>query len=383
MTGRARAPLGLDELRRYALGRSLFPPTSLSRAITRLGFVQMDPIRAPARAQDLTLRHRVHDYRAGDLERRYARLAIEEDFFINYGILPRATQRLMHPRTARTEWPPARWDQARAVLAFIEARGVVHPREVDAAFDHGRVRNWFGGNSRASTELLDGMHHRGLLRVARREAGIRLYAAPRLAPVPQAPAGADAGEVVEAPDPDVALDALVDVAVACYAPLPAATLSRFVMWLGTVAAPQWRDRRGAALERAKRRLGQATVDGCRWYWPAAERPASRRYDAGALDGTVRLLAPFDPVVWDRERFERFWGWAYRFEAYTPAPKRQRGYYALPMLWRDQVIGWANATVREGALLLEPGYVSGRPPSEAAFRSALVDEEGRLASFLGL
>jgi uncharacterized protein YcaQ len=55
----------------------------------RLGFVQADPIRAPARAQDLTLRHRVRDYRAGDLERRYPRLAIEEDFFVNYGFLPR------------------------------------------------------------------------------------------------------------------------------------------------------------------------------------------------------------------------------------------------------------------------------------------------------
>ncbi len=56
---------------------------------------------------------------------------------------------------------------------------------------------------------------------------------------------------------------------------------------------------------------------------------------------VRLLAPFDPVVWDRRRFEAFWGWAYRFEAYTPAPRRVRGYYALPLLWRDQVIGWGN------------------------------------------
>ena len=60
----------LDQLRRYAVARSLFPPTTLARAIARLGFVQADPIRAPARAQDLTLRHRVKDYRAGDLVRR-------------------------------------------------------------------------------------------------------------------------------------------------------------------------------------------------------------------------------------------------------------------------------------------------------------------------
>ena len=66
--------LTLDHLRRYAISRSLFKPTQLKRAIDRLGFVQADPIRAPARAQDLTLRHRVKDYRAGDLEARYPRL---------------------------------------------------------------------------------------------------------------------------------------------------------------------------------------------------------------------------------------------------------------------------------------------------------------------
>ena len=98
----------LDDLRRYALSRSLFKPTTLPQAIARLGFVQADPIRAPARAQDLTLRHRVQGYRAGDLERRYSRLAVEEDFFVNYGFLPRATHALMHPRTPRTAWPAAR-----------------------------------------------------------------------------------------------------------------------------------------------------------------------------------------------------------------------------------------------------------------------------------
>ena len=93
-------PLTLDDLRRYAVARTLFAPTTLGRAITRLGFVQADPIRAPARAQDLTLRHRVKNYLAGDLERRYATLGVEEDFFVNYGFLPRAHHTLMHPAHA-------------------------------------------------------------------------------------------------------------------------------------------------------------------------------------------------------------------------------------------------------------------------------------------
>ena len=56
----------LDDLRRYAVVRSLFAPTTLARAIDKLGFVQADPIRSPARAQDLVLRHRVKAYRVGE-----------------------------------------------------------------------------------------------------------------------------------------------------------------------------------------------------------------------------------------------------------------------------------------------------------------------------
>ncbi len=304
----------LDSLRRYAVARTLFTPTTLARAVERLGFVQADPIRAPARAQDLTLRHRVKGYCAGDLERRYPKLDIEEDFFVNYGFLPRATQALMHPRTPRTVWPESRLTKANAVLAFVRSLGVAHPREVDAQFGHGAARNWFGGSSNASTQLLDDMHYRGMLRIAGRVSGVRTYAACE----PHEPFAAVAG-------PAQALDALVDVIVRKYAPLPERSLGELISHLRG-GAPQWVEYRQATFQRAKLRLASAKVDGVTWYWPADESPASRRHAAGDV---VRLLAPFDPVVWDRRRFEIFWGWAYRFEAYTPAAKRVRGYYALP------------------------------------------------------
>ncbi|HEY4971735.1 MAG TPA: crosslink repair DNA glycosylase YcaQ family protein, partial [Steroidobacteraceae bacterium] len=240
----------LEHLRRYAIARSLFKPTTLARAIRKLGFVQADPIRAPARAQDLTLRHRVAGYRAGDLERLYPKLALEEDFFVNYGYLPRANHQLMHPRTARTVWTAARAEQAAAVLAFVRARGAVHPREVDAHFAHGKVSNWFGGSSNASTQLLDVMHYRGLLRVARREGGTRIYAAREPAALPDPAA---------IPDPATAsarMDALVDVVVHKYAPLPARSLGQLLSLLGG-GAPQWRGQRAEALARAKQRLAGA------------------------------------------------------------------------------------------------------------------------------
>lgn len=357
-------PTSIDQLRAYTVARSLFAPTTLARAIANLGFVQADPIRAPARAQDLTLRHRVKDYRAGDLERRYPKLDIEEDFFVNYGFLPRATHHLMHPRTPRTAWTKARWAQAHAVLEFVREHGIVHPRDVDAHFQHGKVRNWFGGSSNASTQLLDGMHYRGLVRIAGRDGGVRLYAARE----PHPP--------VE--DPQAALDQLVDVVVHKYAPLPQRSLSELISHL-RYGAPQWADDRRAAMKRAIARLGQTQVDGVTWFWPADESPAAKKHEPA---DKVRLLAPFDPVVWDRHRFELLWGWAYRFEAYTPAPKRVRGYYALPLLWRDQVIGWANLCVQGDALVSDLGFVGARPRS-ALFKQALEQELDSMRGFLGL
>jgi uncharacterized protein len=387
----AVAPITLNTLRRYAVARTLFTPTTLPAAIKRLGFVQADPIRAPARAQDLTLRHRVKGYCAGDLERRYAALGIEEDFFVNYGFVPRATQALMHPRTPRVVWPAARVAQAQAVLAYVRARsggksigersgeGAVHPREVDAHFAHGRATNGFGGSSNASTQLLDAMHYRGMLRIAGRVSGVRTYALSMATS-----ALFEQQEAIEPPiSPDQAMDALIDVIVHKYAPLPERSLAGLIALLLRGGVPQWHALRPSALARAKLRLGSAMLDGVSWYWPQGESPMSARYQhQDAPADSVRLLAPFDPLVWDRRRFELLWGWAYRFEAYTPASKRVRGYYALPLLWRDQVIGWGNLAVADGALTADLGYVAGKPPREKVFKSALDDELARMREFLG-
>ena len=356
----------LDALRRYAIARTLFKPTTLPRAIQRLGFVQADPIRAPARAQDLTLRHRVKDYRAGDLERRYARLPVEEDCLVNYGFLPREHLALMHPREPRRVWDVATRRRAADVLAFVRERGPVHPREVDQHFAHGSVRNYWGGSSNASTQLLDGLHYRGLLRVQRRDAGIRVYAAVEHPPADDSPDGRMRRAA-----------ALVDLIVRKYAPLPAASLTYLARLLG-YGAPHLSTQIQAALRHARDTLPSCRIDGVTWYWPAGEIPNARRH---AVDDQVRLLAPFDPVVWDRRRFELLWGWTYKFEAYTPASRRSFGYYALPMLWQERVIGWANVAVRAGRVEAEFGYVE-RKPKGVAFRNALEDEMQRMTAFLG-
>jgi uncharacterized protein len=355
----------LDDLRRAAVAQTLFRPTTLQRALDRLGFVQADPIRAPARAQDLTLRHRVTGYRAGDLERRYASLDVHEDVFVNYGFVTAAVQAHMHPRTGTSAWTAGHGRRVRALLDFVRERGPVHPREVDQHFAHGTVTNYWGGLSSATTHLLDAMHYRGLLRVVRREAGVRIYAA-------HAHEAAPGGAATRRAH----LDALVDIIVGNYAPLPAPSLSMLVRRL-RYAVPQWAGELDRTLQRTRQRLMHARADGVEWYWPAAEPGPSN-----GADNTVRLLAPFDPIVWDRRRFELLWGWAYRFEAYTPVAKRQLGYYALPLLWRDRVIGWGNIALKNETLQVDIGYVAA-PPRERAFRRALDEELQRMRVFLGL
>ena len=352
----------LDDLRYLAVTQSLFPPTTLKRALQKFGFVQADPIRAPARAQDLILRHRVKDYRAGDLERRYEKLGVEEDFFINYGFVTGAVQAMMHPRSESLV-PAARRKRAALLLEFIRERGAVHPREVDNHFSHGTVENYWGGSSNATTHMLDAMHYHGLLRVVRRDRGIRVYAAHQHAPCPDDESLCREG-----------IDALADVAIRIYAPLPGKSLS-FLLRRLRFAVPQWQDEITSAIRRAKERLAHARLDGIDWYWPADWR---RR----AGDDAVRLLTPFDPMVWDRARFELLWGWVYRFEAYTPAAKRKLGYYALPLLWRERVIGWGNLSIKNGQLESEFGYV-GSPPIDRAFKREIAEELDRIRAFLGL
>jgi uncharacterized protein len=360
--------LEISDLRRYAVARSLFEATTLKRALDRFGFVQADPIRAPARAQDLILRHRVNGYRAGDLERRYASLDIHEDFFINYGFVTSAVQELMHPRGREARWGgrTRSGQRMRALLEFVRTRGTVHPREVDEHFSHGTVTNYWGGSSSATTHLLDAMHYRGLLRVVRRERGIRIYAAHEHTAVAR-----------DAPTRRAHLDALVDLAVSIYAPVPGATLSWLVRRL-QYAVPQWQSDLTRTLQRAKQRLSHARADGVDWYFPAGDDPRQ----TPAPSDSVRLLAPFDPIVWDRRRFEILWGWAYRFEAYTPQAKRKMGYYALPLLWRDRVVGWGNLAVKDGALRADFGYV-GSPPASRVFRRALDEDLDRMRVFLAI
>ena len=358
----------LDELRRYALARSLFAPTSLAKAIERLGFVQADPIRAPARAQDLTLRHRVKAYQAGDLERLYPKLVIDEDCLVNYGFLPRRTLALLHPRQPRNTWDDATQTKAQELLSYVQARGICHPRDISSAFSHGRTQGYWGNDAKLSTHLLDGLHYRGLLRVAGRDNGTRLYQAVQHPTRDESP-GARQSRA----------QALLNLVLQKYAPLPSQSLGYLVTLLG-YGAPDLKAECRAALKAARAELPQVQLGTVSWYWPDGDKPSASKYRP--QPERVRFLAPFDPVVWDRRRFELFWGWSYKFEAYTPPAKRKLGHYALPLLYGEQIIGWANLRVEKGQLKAEMGYVK-KEPRSTGYRDALQQELAAMRLFLGL
>ncbi len=354
--------VSIKALRAHAVRRSLFARTNLAAAINALGFVQLDPIRAPARAVDLILRQRVAAYRSGDLDLAYADLPLAEDYIHVYGVLPSRTQLLLHPR-APGSWHVEREHPrlAARIVAHIRANGVTHPRDLHGALGKVTIGNGWGGASAATTRMLEALQYQGKLRVARREAGIRLYdlAHPR----PRARAvGARASH-------------LLALLLRLYAPLSESGLRRFARMMSDFALPA--EACATALERmlASRTLRRVTADGRMFLLPGDEAVAME------AEERVALLAPFDPVVWDRPRFEQFWGWEYRFEAYAPEPKRRFGYYALPMLWRDDVVGWANAAKVGDTLHVTTGFAKPRPRSPD-FRRALEAEVAALATSVG-
>jgi uncharacterized protein len=352
-----------DQLAHYAVTRSLFTAKNLNRAIDTLGYVQADPIRAPARAQDLILRHRVSGYQCEELEKKYSRLDIFEDMLHNYGFFPDRHLSLLYPRKLSGRWLRFMAEHAtlrRKVLRYLNDNESAHPRDVERAISVGARVNGWGGESAATTLMLEGLHREGRARVTRRDAGIRVYA---LNPPSE----------TKSLTPMQRADGVIRLFVNLYAPIPLRTLTQLIYLMGTFKQNVDYVKR-IELMVTRGELIRAEIDGRSYVWPADELTEAE------ADASVRLLAPFDPIVWDRRRFEHLWGWAYRFEAYTPPAKRKLGYYALPLLWQSQVIGWANAKIDAGRLNIDFGFV-GVKPKARAFVNALDDEVERFRGFL--
>lgn len=287
----------------------------------------------------------------GDLERRYASLDVAEDCLYAYGFVSHAIESALHPRRARGALDAIE----KRVLVAVRNLGRAHPNDIARVVAlppaRARVTNAWGGQSRAVTHALESLHHRGALRVSHRERGVRVYTvAPTRAIAPNA----------------TRLRTLVLAVANALAPVRERTLlanvTRF-RHLGDLRTTIDKLVHEGTLQR-ELESGETYLD----------FPRRRTSEPPRI---VRFLAPFDPLLWDRKRLEHLFGFTYRFEAYTPARARVRGYYALPILFSDSVIGHAN--VVKGAITL--GFE--RRPRERTFEVELEKEIVRIRTFAKL
>jgi uncharacterized protein YcaQ len=177
----------------------------------------------------------------------------------------------------------------------------------------------------------------------------------------------------------------------------------------SLPTPAKEDAQRALIERSARALGVATAADLRDYFrlkPEATPRIEELVEAGslrrvavqgwrqpaflhseaALPRTARgaaLIAPFDPLIWERSRAERLFGFRYRIGIYTPADKREHGYYVLPFLLGDGLVARVDlkADRQAGLLRVQSGWAEPGAPAETAER--LAGELGLMAEWLGL
>jgi uncharacterized protein YcaQ len=369
--------LTLPEARRVAiLGQLLAGPRpgSLLEVVQRLGKVQIDPTAVVERAERLTLWSRYGAYPIDEVRRL---LEVTRDLF-EYGahLVPTADLRLYLPamrRYPRQEYTRGRYiaqwlrDNAafRAyILSELRRRGPLLSRDLD---DRSEVPWQTGGwnDGKNLSRMLEILWSAGEIAISRREGSQRVWDLfERVLPV-------DDGEPL--PDEVVAIE----------------TMERQLRASGFVApgwgtAPDyWLPSRevGAESLRTDGVAVPVAVEGLPGEW-LAHADLLAALDADEWQPRTTLLGPFDPLVGDRERAEALFDFRYRLEIYLPAAKREYGYYVLPILHGDCLIGRIDPAYdrKRGVLEVKSVYAEPDAPADAwpAVRAAVDD----LAAWLG-
>jgi uncharacterized protein len=131
-------------------------------------------------------------------------------------------------------------------------------------------------------------------------------------------------------------------------------------------------------------LGAAEPLPGQWYLHRDDSELLAQIQAGDWHGRTTLLSPFDNLICDRDRTEQLFDFYYRIEIYVPRAKRQYGYYVLPILHHDRLIGRVDATMDRQAnkLHINNVYAEADAPADAETAQAIAQAATNLAQFLG-
>lgn len=355
------------------------PHANLATALKHHGFVQIDPLNICGRMHEHILRTRVQDYTHGDLHLHL--YGVEDEAPSETRVLAasrRTAFEHFHPsRTVLAAFPLEAWPYLRAgmlrrtktsgrwlgkltasenrvakrLLSEIETRGALSSVQIADSGPRSHQSNGWG-NTRLVKIVLDKLFGHGRLLIARRQSGRRVYDLPQRV-------------------------------------LPAKTLARnlpdaeeLARWTALLKLRQHRliPLKRTELPHIEDKVLHIEVPDCPPLY--ALRSDRKLLELGVesdveLRTEPRLIAPLDPLILDRTLLERLWNFDYTWEVYTPPAKRKRGYYALPLLAGDKLIGHADLKADRKAGKLRVVNRS----CERGYRSAAAVAE--LARFLSL
>ena len=353
-------------------------PASVLRVVDRIGSLQFDPLEVAGRNHDLVLLARIAGYRREWTDYwLYEDRRLYETYNKSLNIVPVAELPLYryiwdraqkhHEGRAFDEHAPL----VEELLGRIRDGGALLPRDVGAR----EAIDWYWRPTNQVRAILEGLAEAGILGILRREGNLRVYdLAERLFPADVLSASRSEEEQQQH-----------------------RLLSRYrgqgllgasgnqELWVGGTGYAADRAARRAALVEAGRLLPVQveSIKGERFI-VAEDLPfldqASAEVAAGSPPGGVRpgvaFIAPLDPLCWDRDLLRRLFDFDYVWEVYVPAAKRRWGYYVLPILFGDRIVGRIEPRIerRAGALRVlglwwEPGF---DPLAEDGFTAAFAE-----------
>ncbi|CAN5325887.1 winged helix-turn-helix domain-containing protein [soil metagenome] len=352
------------------------PPTmrTLARTMTRTGVLQVDSVNVLQRAHYMPLYSRMGPYAVdllarastGRSQRRLVEYWAHVQAFMPVELWPAMQFRRDHFRSIRGKW----WNQvsdaaaAELVARIADAGRPMTARDLDTGAP--RSNEHWGWNWSEARQGLDMLYSFGDLAIAGRNSQFEVrYDLPERVLPDHVLAMADL-------TPEEQHLALVRRAAIAHGVATTRCLKDYFR----MHVDQVRPAVATLVESGE--LQPVTIEG--WKRPAYLHRDARRPRAVAARA---LLSPFDPVVWERERAEALFDFHYRIEIYTPKEKRVHGYYVLPFLLGDEIVGRVDLKGDRVARLLQVKGAYAEPGAPPETAHELATELRRLASWLGL